>query len=500
MATYPAIDGIPAHASKEIMTGILREEYGFEGLVLSEGGGINTLVYEGLAPTQKEAGQIALKAGVDVGISYESGYMKDMIESVEQEFVAMSDIDRSVRRVLKQKMRLGLFENPYVDANKAVKIVHNAEHQELALEAAREGVVLLKNDDNLLPLKKDLESIAVIGPNADHAKNQLGDYTALQVSQDVITILEGIRALVPKSTKIHYVKGCDVVGTKVREIDQAVRAAKKSKVAIVVVGENEWQQTNNEGVSVANSGEGYDVASLDLSGMQLDLVKAVVNTGTPTVVILVNGRALSIRWIAENVPAILESWVSGEKGGQAIAEILFGEVNPSGKLTVTIPRHVGQLPVYYNAKRSKRYWLEDGWGNSYADMDYQPLYAFGHGLSYTTFSYSNLRSDKKEIGPAGSFKVFIDVVNSGERAGKEVVQLYIRDVITSVASSEMELRGFEKIALNPGEKKTVTFTVNSEHLALYNRNLERVVEPGEFIVKVGAASNDIRDEISIWVK
>jgi len=500
MATYPAIDGIPAHASKEIMTGILREEFGFEGIVLSEGGGIGTLVYEGLAPTQKEAGQLALAAGVDVGISYESGYMGDMIQSVKEGKVSMVLIDRSVRRVLKMKMRLGLFESPFVDPKRAAKIVHNTDHQALALKAAREGVVLLKNEGNLLPLKKDIKSIAVIGPNADHAKNQLGDYTALKVSQEITTILDGIRAIVPNGTRVTYVKGCDVVGEKVNEIEKAKRAAKNAEYAVVVVGENEWQQRNDEGVRVATSGEGFDVANLDLTGMQQNLVKAVAATGTPTVVILVNGRALSTRWVADNIPAIIESWISGEKGGWAVAEILFGDVNPSGKLSVTIPRHSGQLPVYYNAKKSKRYWLEKGWGKSYADMDYKPLYPFGHGLSYTTFEYSNLRFDKTETGIAGTIKVSVDIQNTGKRAGQEVIQLYIQDVIATVSTSEMELRGFEKIRLNPGEKKEVTFSIGPEHLALYNRHLDRVVEPGEFKVKIGASSDDIRLEGSIWVK
>lgn len=500
MATYPAIDGIPTHASKEILTSILREEFGFEGIVLSEGGGIGTLVYEGLAPTQKEAGQLALAAGVDVGISYESGYMGDMIQSVKEGKVSTVLIDRSVRRILKMKMRLGLFENPFVDPKRAVKIVHNPDHQALALNAARESVVLLKNEGNLLPLRKDIKSIAVIGPNADHAKNQLGDYTANKVSQKITTILDGIRAVVPKRTKVTYVKGCDVIGDKKDEIEKAKRAAKSADYAVVIVGENEWQQRNDEGVRVATSGEGFDVANLDLTGKQQDLVKAVASTGTPTVVVLVNGRPLSTRWIAENIPAIIESWIPGEKGGQAIAEILFGDVNPSGKLSVTIPRHSGQLPVYYNMKKSKRYWLEKGWGKSYADMDSKPLYSFGHGLSYTTFEYTNLCFDKTETGIGGTIQVSVDIQNTGKRTGQEIVQLYIQDVIATVSRSVMELRGFKKIHLNPGEKKEVTFTIGPEHLALYNRHLDRVVEPGEFKVKIGASSDDIRLEGSIWVK
>jgi beta-glucosidase len=495
MATYPAIDGVPAHASEKLLTTVLRGELGYEGLVLGEGGGISTLLYEGLARDQKEAGQLALKAGLDVGISYERGYMQDLVESVREGLIPESLVDRAVRRILELKFRLGLFDRPYVDPDGAVNIVHNKEHQALALEAAREGIVLLKNDNNLLPLRKDLRSIAVIGPNADHARNQLGDYTSTVVLQEVVTVLQGIRNSVSPQTRVTYVKGCDVVGEDTSEIPKAREAAREADVAIVVVGENEWQTPGKKGTN----GEGYDVASLDLTGLQEELVRAVFETGTPTVVVLINGRPLSIRWISENVPAILEPWICGEKGGQAVADVLFGDYNPNGKLPITVPRHSGQLPVYYNYKPSKEYWIRHGWGKPYADMSPEPLYEFGFGLSYTTFEYNNLRFDRSQIRPAGQVKVSVDVRNTGRREGAEVVQLYIRDVLSSVVTPVKQLRGFEKVSLKPGESKTVEFALGQEELALLDRNHQWVVEPGEFKVMVGSSSKDIRLEGSFEV-
>ncbi|MBN1290517.1 MAG: glycoside hydrolase family 3 C-terminal domain-containing protein [Candidatus Latescibacteria bacterium] len=488
MATYPAIGGVPVHASTEILTTLLREELGFEGLVLGEGGGISTLVYEGLAPSQKEAGQLALKAGVDVGISYEDAYMLSMKESVLEGRVPVELLDRAVSRILTMKFRLGLFENPFVDPDQAVRTVHTSEHQELALQAAREGIVLLKNENNLLPLKKNLKSIAVIGPNADHVRNQLGDYTAWNILQDIVTVLDGIKNKVSPSTRIEYVKGCNVYNTDVNEIEKARKAAKKAEIAIVVVGENQWRVTDDQ----ITAGEGYDVASLDLTGMQEELIRAVYETGTPTVVVLLNGRPLSIRWTAEHIPAIVEAWLCGEQGGNAVADVLFGDYNPSGRLSVTVPRHVGQLPVYYNAKKSKKYWIEEGWGKAYADMSPEPLYHFGHGLSYTTFEYTNLTITPSEIHTGGEVTISVDIANTGSHEGKEVVQLYLNDVIATVATPVMELKGFRKIQLKPGEKKTVEFTLNQEHLSLLNRHLERVVEPGTFEVKIGHSSKDIR--------
>ncbi|HUU28693.1 MAG TPA: glycoside hydrolase family 3 N-terminal domain-containing protein [archaeon] len=489
MATYPAMDGVPVHASKKILTDILREELGFKGLVLSEGAGISSLIYEGLAPTQKEAGELALKAGVDVGIWYEPAYMQSLIENVAEGRVSPELIDRAVRRILTQKFRLGLFENPFADLGRAVKIINSSEHRSLALRVAREGIVLLKNENNLLPLKKNLKKIAVVGPLADHPQNQLGDYTSGVLLQDIVTVLEGIKEKVSPSTEVVYVKGCEVIGEDLNELAEAREAADRADVAVVVLGEGE----DNKGErKYTTDGEAFDIASLDLTGLQQDLIRAVYETGTPTVLVLLNGRPLSIRWCAEHVPAILEPWKCGEEGGRAVAEVLFGDVNPSGRLPVTVPRHVGQLPVYYNYKKSKKYWIENAWGKAYVDLSPEPLYEFGYGLSYTKFEYSDLEIVPQATGPSGNIRIRLDVRNVGEREGKEVVQLYLNDPISTVSTPVKELKGFRKIALGPGEKKTVEFTLTPDHLSLLDRHLERLVEPGTFEVMIGSSSKDIR--------
>jgi beta-glucosidase len=478
MATYPAIDGVPTHSSVKILTGILRERLGFQGLVLSEGGGIGTSVYENIAPSQKEAGQIALRAGVDVGISYESGYMKSMIESVEEGKASMGDIDRAVGRILRQKFRLGLFERPYVDAEAAARIAHTAENQALALQVAREGIVLLKNQGNLLPLSKSVQSIAVIGPNADDPRQQLGDYVPRKVLQNVTTVLAGIRARVPNS-KVTYVKGCDQLDPEPNQIAEAQAAARAADVAVVVLGERHM------GTPRATDGEGSDVASLDLQGRQEELLEAVVAAGKPTVLVLSNGRPLSIRWAAEHMPAIVEAWNSGERGGEAVADVLFGDYNPSGRLPISVPRHSGQLPIYYNYSPSKT-------RRRYVDMPITPLYEFGYGLSYTNFDYSNLKLSAAAIGVRGSIEVSADVANTGSRAGEEVVQLYLHQAVSSVSRPVKELKGFQKVALAPGEKKAVSFTLTPDELAIYDRNMVRAVETGTFSVMVGSSSEQIR--------
>jgi beta-glucosidase len=484
MATYPSIDGMPAHGSYNIMTKILREELGFEGIVQCEGGGIGILIYEKIVPGMKEAGIWNINAGVDVGIWFEEGFMGMLKESVEEGLVSMAVLDRAVRRVLYVKYRLGLFENPYVDGEEASRVMHKDKHKATALQAAREGIVLLKNENNLLPLDKNIKSVAVIGPNADDQINQLGDYTTNNVLQEVVTVLEGIKGKVSSHTKVSYVRGCEVIGDEINEISTAAEAAKGSDIAIVVLGESCKRP--------GTVGEGYDVASLDLTGLQEDLLKAVYETGTPTVVVLINGRPLSIRWAAENIPAIVEAWSCGEQGGDAVADVLFGDHNPEGRLPITFPRHSGQLPVYYNYKPSKDYWINHGWGTAYADMPATPLWEFGFGLSYTTFEYSNLKITPGKTGPAGKVNVSVDIKNTGEREGKEVVQLYINDVISSMSTPVKELKGFEKVSLSQGEKKTVTFTLTPHHLSFLDKHLERVVEPGVFEVMVGSSCEDIR--------
>jgi beta-glucosidase len=492
MAAYPEVEDVPAHASEKWMNDVLRKDLGFEGVVESEGGGFSTLTYEHIVPTQKEAGALALKAGVDLNITYEPAYMGPLVESVEEGKVPMALVDRALRRVLRLKFRLGLFENPYVDVDRAARVVHSLENRDLALRAGREGIVLLKNEKNLLPLKKNLKSVAVIGP-ADNLMNLLGDYSPKAIPQHVVSILEGIKAKVESGAKVTAVKGCKVLGDDKSGFAEAIRAAKSAEVAIVVVGENQGQNDVEEEKDPPTDGEGHDVASLDLTGVQEDLVRAVYETGTPTVVVLVNGRPLSTRWTAEHVPAIVEAWRPGELGGIAVADVLFGDYNPSGRLAITIPRHSGQLPAYYNYKPSKDYWITGAWTEhkGYVDMPGTPLYPFGHGLSYTNYGYSNLRIEPAAIHPGGEARVSVDVQNTGERAGTETVQLYVHETYAPVSLPVKQLRGFERVALRPGEMKTVTLTLTPEDLQLLDIDMHWRVVPGDFEIMLGKSSADI---------
>ena len=487
MAGYPEIEDVPAHASVKWMNDVLRQEIGFKGVVESEGGGFGTLIYEHIVPTQKEAGLLALKAGVDLDITYEPAYMGPLVESVEEGRVPMALVDRAVRRVLELKFRLGLFENPYVNVDRAVRVVHSQANRDLALRAGREGIVLLKNDKRLLPLRKDLKSIAVIGPNADDVMNQLGDYSPKKILQHVTTVVEGIKAAVSPQTKITQARGCEITGTDKSGFSEAVRAAKGADVAIVAVGERQHTTNGNGLHGGPTDGEGHDVASLDLSGEQEDLIQAVFETGTPTVVVLINGRPLSTRWTSEHVPAIVEAWEPGERGGEAVADVLFGNYNPTGRLAISVPRHSGQLPVYYNYKPSKAYWMKRG----YADMPSTPLYPFGYGLSYTEFEYGNLHIEPAEIHAGGDALVRLTVRNTGTRAGAETVQLYVHEEYAPVSTPVKQLRGFEQVALQPGEAKTVTMKLTPEDLQLLDVDMHWKVVPGNFEIMVGKSSADI---------
>jgi beta-glucosidase len=493
MAGYPEVEDVPAHASVKWMNDVLRQEIGFKGVVESEGGGFSTLIYEHIVPTQKEAGLLALRAGVDLDITYEPAYMGLLVESVEEGRVPMALVDRALRRVLELKFRLGLFENPYVNVDRAVRVVHSQANQDLALRAGREGIVVLKNDKNLLPLKKDLKSLAVLGPNADDVMNQLGDYSPQNILQHVTTVLEGIKAVVSPQTKVTQVRGCEITGADKSGFAEAVRAAKGADVAIVVVGERQHMTNGADLQGSPTDGEGHDVASLDLSGVQEDLIQAVFATGTPTVVVLINGRPLSTRWTSEHVPALLEAWEPGERGGEAVADVLFGNYNPSGRLAISVPRHSGQLPVYYNYKPSKAYWIEHSWTRprGYVDMPATPLYPFGYGLSYTTFEYSNLHVEPTEIHPGGEARVTLDVKNIGDRAGVETVQLYVHEEYAPVSTPVKQLRGFERVALEPGETKTVTLKLTPEDLQLLDIDMHWRVVPGDFDIMVGKSSADI---------
>jgi beta-glucosidase len=475
---------------------------GFHGLVESEGNGFQTLIDEGIVPTQKEAGALALRAGVDLNITYEPAYMGPLVQNVEEGLVPVSLVDRSVRRVLREKFRLGLFEHPYVDPQQALKIVHSQEHQDLALKVAREGIVLLKNEQDLLPLKKTLKSIAVIGPDADNGGNQLGDYTSRKVLQPVVTILQGIKEKAGPQTKILYVKGSNVLGDDRSGFPDAVQAAKSADLAIVVVGEQFGRTESDNRERFATDGEGSDVASLDLTGVQDDLVQAVSASGTPVVVVLINGRPLSVRWEAAHVPALVEAWEPGELGGRAVADVLFGDYNPSGRLPITIPRSAAQLPAYYDCKPSKIFWVQKGWSRNhgYVDMPSSPLYPFGYGLSYTQFHYSNLVVDSPQIRPGGDAHVHLEVKNVGSRPGIETVQLYVHERFAPVSTAFEQLHGFQRIALDAGESKKVSFTLTPEDLMLLDLNMHWSVVPGTFDIMVGNSSANIQLRSTLEVK
>jgi beta-glucosidase len=495
MASYNEIDGIPNHINHWLLDKVLRQEWGFDGYLTSDGEGLQMLIgTHHVARNNADAARQGLSAGIDYDLSDGSVY-RTLIDQVKQGIVPESEVDRAVARVLTTKFRLGLFDHPLVDPDYAEKTVNSEDHRKLAVEAARKVMVLLKNDKNTLPLDLGkIKSIAVIGPNA--ADIHVGGY-ARDPGQGV-SILDGIRARVGNKARILYQEGCKITdapqgykgwqadnvhlvdpASQTAAIQAAADAAKKSDVAIVVVGENE--STNREAWSEGHLG---DRDSLDLLGAQNDLVKAVVETGTPVVVILINGRPLSINYIAEKVPAILDGFYLGEEGGTAAAEVLFGDVNPGGKLPITFPHTVGALPDFYNHKPSDN--------RSYEFSTRKPLFAFGYGLSYTTFKFDNLHVEPAEILPGGKAKVTVDISNTGSRDGEEVPQLYIHPKVSSVTQPVMRLAGFERIALKAGEKKTVTFAITPDTLAILNTDMHRVVEPGIYEVMVGPSSDNIQ--------
>ncbi|HEY3974634.1 MAG TPA: glycoside hydrolase family 3 N-terminal domain-containing protein [Candidatus Sulfotelmatobacter sp.] len=493
MASYNEIDGIPNHINHWLLDRVLRQEWGFRGYVTSDGNGLQMLVdTHHVAADFGEAARKALAAGVDFDLSDGSVYAT-LVDQVRDGKVSEAEVDRAVQRVLEAKFRLGLFENPFVDPDYAQKITNSSEHQELALKVAQKAIVLLKNEGNLLPLDlKKLKTIAVIGPNA--ADVHLGGYSRDPGPGNQISILDGIRKRVGSNVKVLYAEGCKITTGKqgwsawyenkvtlpdpkaeIESIRAAAAAARQSDVAIVVVGENE--STNREAWSEQHLG---DRDSLDLLASQQALIQAIVETGKPTVVLLINGRPLSINYVKEHVPAILEGWYLGEEGGTAAAGVLFGDVNPGGKLPISFPHSVGQLPDFYNHKPSRN--------RSYLFNSREPLFAFGYGLSYTQFHFDNVRVEPTSIRPAASTKVSVDITNTGNRAGDEVAQLYIHQRVASVTRPVMELRGFKRVSLAPGQKVTVDFTLTPEDLSLIDVNMNRVVEPGIFDLMVGPSS------------
>jgi beta-glucosidase len=493
MPSYNEIDGIPSHSNKHLLDDILHGEWGFQGLVVSDYFGITELkTIHHIVDGNEAAARYAIDAGVDVELPFSAAY-PSLVKQEKAGKVSGAAIDRAVTRVLQAKFMAGLFDDPYVNADDAEKITNSPEHQQLALKAAHEAVILLKNQDHLLPLSKTkYKRIAVIGPNA--ADVHLGGYS--DKPGRGVSVLQGIKEKVGSNAETLYVEGCKITESlpdwnadevvlgdparNAKRIEEAAKVAAGADLIILALGGNE--QTSREAWAPNHKG---DRDSLDLLGNQDELVKAVLATGKPVVVFLQHGRPNSINYIAEHVPAILEGWYLGQEGGTAVADVLFGDYNPGGKLPITVPRSVGQLPDYYYYKPSAK--------REYLGSTTEPLFPFGWGLSYSTFKYSKPQASPDSIGPDGRTKISVEVVNTSSVRGDEVVQLYIHDEVSSVTRPVKELRGFRRITLNPGEKQVVELTLGPEELSFLNRDMHRVVEPGIFTIMVGGNSVELEE-------
>jgi beta-glucosidase len=474
------------------LTKRLRKDFGFKGYVVSDSAAVEYLYKKhGVAADMKDAVRQTIEAGLNVKTNFTppTDFILPLRELVKEGKISMKTLDDRVRDVLRVKFRLGIFDHPYVgDAEATARIVNSAEHQAVALTAARESMVLLKNDRNILPLSKQITSIAVIGPNADDDSTARYRYGPSGLKG--ITVLEGIRKKLGDHVKVNYAKGCEVTSsgwpeTEVlpepltreerADIDKAVAAAKDSDIAVVVLGDS--------GKTV---GESASRTSLDLPGHQLELVQAVYAAGKPVIVVLINGRPISINWVNKHIPGILEAWFAGVQGGTAIADVLFGDYNPGGKLTMTFPKTVGQIPYNFPTKPNAQWEGEKTRVNG-------ALYYFGHGLSYTTFAYSNLNIHTPTLEPGGPVRIVnVDIRNTGSREGDEVVQLYTRQLVSSVTTYEKNLRGFKRVHLKAGESTTIRLLLPDSDLAIWDRNMHFVVEPGKFRVMIGSSSEDIR--------
>jgi beta-glucosidase len=494
MASYNEIDGVPSHANQWLLRDVLRKEWGFKGFIVSDYYAIWELSHRpdthghNVAADKKEACKLAVEAGVNIELPDPDCYLH-LVELVRKGLLKEKQLDELVAPLLQWKFQMGLFDDPYVDPDEADRVVGCAAHRELALQAARESITLLKNENHLAPLDPaQLKTIAVIGPNAH--RPLLGGYSG--APQHPVTVLEGIQAKLGDRVKVLHAEGCKItVGGNWqqdevmasdpvedrKQIAEAVAVAKQADVIILAIGGNE--QTSREAWGRNHLG---DRTSLDLVGRQDELVEAMLATDKPVLVFLFNGRPLSITQVAQRVPVVFECWYLGQECGRAVADVLFGEVNPGGKLPISIPRSVGHLPAFYNHKPSAR--------RGYLWDDVSPLFAFGFGLSYTTFKLQNVRLAKQKITRTGSTHVLVDVTNTGKRAGSEVVQMYIRDRVSSVTRPVKELKGFQKVWLRPGETTTLELKITPESLAFYDVNMKYVVEPGEFEVMVGNSSRD----------
>jgi beta-glucosidase len=501
MASYNDYDGLPIISSKYWLIDRLRTQYGFNGYVVSDSASVEHLYKKhDTAVDMKDAVRQSINAGLNVKTNFTppEDFILPLRELVKEGKVSMKTLDDRVRDVLRVKFLVGLFDNPYVkDADATEKLVNSPANQQVALRAAHESIVLLKNEKNILPLSKNIKSIAVIGPNADNKSDLTYRYGVSQVNNGK-TVLDGIRAKVGDRIQVNYEKGIDVTNgpnwpeneilpqplteSEKDSIAKAVNAAQRSDLAVVVLGDQGDSVDRSQRLTV---GESASRTSLDLPGHQLELIQAIYATGKPVIVVLINGRPLSINWINQFIPGILETWFPGGHGGEALADVLFGDYNPSGKITSTFPKSVGQIPFNFPTKPNSE------WEKEKSRVD-GALYYFGYGLSYTTFAYKNLKISPTKQSPNGEINVSLDITNTGNVAGDEIVQLYLRDVVSSITTYEMNLRGFERISLNPGETKSLTFALKPEDLELLDANMNWVVEPGTFKVMVGSSSQDIR--------
>ena len=489
MTSYNSLDGIPSTCSKALLTDLLRTQWGFNGFVVSDLYSIDGIHgTHRVAETKQQAGVMALKAGVDADLgALAFGRLED---AVQKGMVTEAEIDVAVKRILKMKFEMGLFEHPYVDAAQAKQLVRCDNNKAVALQVAREVITLLKNQNHVLPLSKN-QKVLVCGPNADNVYNMLGDYTAPQEEGNVKTILAGIRSKLPAS-QVTYVKGCAVRDTTASNIAEAVAAAKEADVVVVAVGGSSARDfktsyketgaavTDSKTISDMDCGEGFDRATLTPLGHQMQLLKALKATGKPLVVVYIEGRPMDKSWAAQHADALLTAYYPGQEGGTAIADVLFGDYNPAGRLPVSVPANVGQIPVYYNKKPPMPH--------DYVEMSARPLYAFGYGLSYTTFKYDDLNIE--ETGDT-QFKVTFNVTNTGDMDGDEVVQLYLHDEFASTAQPMMQLKKFSRIFIPKGETKQVSFTLEAEDLEIVDQEMNHVVETGDFTVMIGPSSDNI---------
>lgn len=499
MTSYNSIDGIPCTSNHYLLTQLLRNEWKFRGFVVSDLYSIEG-IHEShfVAPTKENAAIQSVTAGVDVDLGGDA--YTNLCHAVQSGQMDKTVIDTAVCRVLRMKFEMGLFEHPYVDPKIAAKTVRRKEHIDLARKIAQSSITLLKNENSILPLSKTINKVAVIGPNADNRYNMLGDYTAPQEDSNVKTVLDGILTKL-SPFRVEYVRGCAIRDTTVNEIEQAIEAARRSEVVIVVVGgssardfKTSYKETGaavaEEGsVSDMECGEGFDRASLSLLGRQQELLESLQKTGKPLIVVYIEGRPLEKNWASEYADALLTAYYPGQEGGNAIADVLFGDYNPSGRLPISVPRSVGQIPVYYNKKAPRNH--------DYVEVSSSPLYSFGYGMSYTTFEYSDLQVVQKS---ARCFEVSFKVKNTGKYDGEEVSQLYMRDEYASVVQPMKQLKHFERFHLKKGEEKKVTFVLTEEDFFLVNYTLKKVVESGTFQVMIGSSSDDIRLEKSISVE